>query len=406
MLLPATLHDVHFFLKGEIGLEQMPLLKLLSPFHIKVTNFLADVSETLRKDKLANQYPDIATLAFFCRKANLKILEKPYLDIKKNSLGRGVSFHIAPSNIPINFAYSLVAGLLSGNACIIRVSEKKFPQVEIVCNVIRNVLTKDSYADLRNYIVIMSYGHSLDLNTYFSSLCDVRIIWGGDNSISEIRKASLPAHAFDITFSDRYSVSAINAENYLSMDNKDKIAISFYNDTYLFDQNACSSPKLIVWLGNENTVTKAKIEFWENEYQLLKNKGYKNEAITVIDKFSTVCRAAIGLNNAKLEMDRDHTIMRIKIDTLEMDLPKYACSGGIFYEYTDTNLENLIKIITRKYQTLTYIGFEADDLSNMIVKNGAPGIDRIVPVGYATSFSLVWDGYDLIRQMSKMVGVQ
>ena len=26
----------------------------------------------------------------------------------------------------------------------------------------------------------------------------------------------------------------------------------FYNDTYLVDQNACSSPHLIVWIGHEN----------------------------------------------------------------------------------------------------------------------------------------------------------
>ena len=96
--------------------------------------------------------------------------------------------------------------------------------------------------------------------------------------------------------------------------------------------------------------------------------------------------------------------MRIKIDALDIDLPEYACPGGVFYEYTGTNLEELVKIVTRKYQTLTYIGYEADDLRDTIVKNGASGIDRIVPVGNATSFSFIWDGYDLIRQMSRMVG--
>ena len=31
-----------------------------------------------------------------------------------------------------------------------------------------------------------------------------------------------------------------------------KITKKFYNDTYLVDQNACSSPHLILWLGKQD----------------------------------------------------------------------------------------------------------------------------------------------------------
>ena len=40
------------------------------------------------------------------------ILKKEYKKDESLRLGRGIIFHIAPSNVPINFAYSLVAGLL------------------------------------------------------------------------------------------------------------------------------------------------------------------------------------------------------------------------------------------------------------------------------------------------------
>jgi hypothetical protein len=33
------------------------------------------------------------------------------------------------------------------------------------------------------------------------------------------------------------------------------------------------------------------------------------------------------------------------------------------------------------------------------------GIDRIVPMGKAMDFALIWDGYDLIRQMSRRVTI-
>ena len=47
-------------------------------------------------------------------------------------LGRGCVFHISPSNVPVNYAYSLVVGLLTGNTNIVRISSKDFPQVEII----------------------------------------------------------------------------------------------------------------------------------------------------------------------------------------------------------------------------------------------------------------------------------
>ena len=96
---------------------------------------------------------------------------------------------------------------------------------------------------------------------YFSSICDVRIIWGGDDTISEIRKNKIPPRSFDVTFADRFSICAINADEYINEKFPDKIAQGFYNDTYLFDQNACTAPHLLIWLGNKNKVKKAKIFF-------------------------------------------------------------------------------------------------------------------------------------------------
>jgi hypothetical protein len=42
----------------------------------------------------------------------------------------------------------------------------------------------------------------------------------------------------------------------------------------------------------------------------------------------------------------------------------------------------------------------------MVVSNGLSGIDRIVPVGKALDMGVIWDGYDLIRTMSRIVNTQ
>lgn len=45
------------------------------------------------------------------------------------------------------------------------------------------------------------------------------------------------------------------------------------------------------------------------------------------------------------------------------------------------------------------------ELESFVLENQLYGIDRIVPIGHITDFDLVWDGYDLIRTLSRVVGI-
>ena len=39
----------------------------------------------------------------------------------------------------------------------------------------------------------------------------------------------------------------------------------------------------------------------------------------------------------------------------------------------------------------------------MVYQNRIKGIDRVVPFGKTLDIGLVWDGYDLIREMSRKI---
>ena len=67
----------------------------------------------------------------------------------KNRLGRGLVFHIAPSNVPLNFGYTFIFGLLSGNANIIKIPSKYFPQNEILIYLINHLFKKEKYQELK-----------------------------------------------------------------------------------------------------------------------------------------------------------------------------------------------------------------------------------------------------------------
>ena len=66
----------------------------------------------------------------------------------------------------------------------------------------------------------------------------------------------------------------------------------------------------------------------------------------------------------------------------------------------------LDKFITPKIQTLTYFGFKKNELEKFIYLNKPNGIDRIVPIGRALEFNEVWDGYDLVRNLSKLIDLR
>ena len=46
---------------------------------------------------------------------------------------------------------------------------------------------------------------------------------------------------------------------------------------------------------------------------------------------------------------------------------------------------------------------DKEELRRFVTANGLRGIDRIAPVGHTMDFALTWDGYDLIRTLSRRI---
>ena len=148
----------------------------LPVFAPQTLDFLADVSALLLRSPEARAYPDIVTFAFFCRSAHLKQLRAAYDDAGER-MGRGMVFHIAPSNVPINFAYSLVAGLLAGNACVVKASSRDFVQTRLVCAAMKQCLD-DRHSAMAPYVTVLTYPREDQAQTEsLSAACDGRVIW-------------------------------------------------------------------------------------------------------------------------------------------------------------------------------------------------------------------------------------
>lgn len=368
------------------------------PFDDEIVEFLNTVSKEIMKDPRSKGYSDVITFGFWIRKASIvKLKERFQKDENIIRLGKGVAFHIAPSNVPCNFAYSLVSGLLMGNANIVRVPSKEFSQVDILIDAFQKALSVQR--SMEPYILLLRYGREKEINDFFSSIADVRVIWGGDQTIADLRKSELPPRSGEITFADRYSIALIDADKYLAMENKTKIAEDFYNDTFFSDQNACTSPRIVIWIGEEKA--KAKAVFWEEEHKLVKSK-YSFQAIQGVNKLTSTYEIAAVRQGIRVENHSDNLIIRVTVPAATGELMDHRDNSGFFFEYDCTDILEIKDLCNHKAcQTVAYIGDK--DMMMPLIYAGVKGIDRIVPMGRTMDFDLIWDGYNLPELLTRTI---
>lgn len=376
--------------------EKMLEIRTLRPFDDSVIAFLNDLSIELRRYR---EYPDVATFGFWCRKAAV-LREKAKYDDVMERLGKGIVFHSTPSNVPVNFAFSFAAGLLAGNANIVRLPGKTFEQVGIITDAIKTLL-ETKHQNLAPYIVFVKFPSVREIMDVFSALCNVRVIWGGDMTVAELRQSKIQARTTEITFADRHSIAVIDADAYLAADRKDTVIQNFYNDTYYSDQNACTSPRIIFWKGDKKE--EAKEDFWKRVHELVLEK-YNLAAVQSVGKLSAAYLVASN-KRVKIQKKPDMFITRIMVDQIDKDLMNYKYNSGFYFEKDITELKDIVNVCDIRCQTVTYYGIKEEEFKDFLETSKPIGVDRIVPMGKSMDFALIWDGYDLIRQMSRRVTI-
>ena len=377
--------------------------KPFEPFSNQVISFLDIFSKELNKDKSIKNYPDLKALSFWCRKQNILKMKQNFLT-NPNRIGLGLVYHITPSNIPTNFAYSLIFGLLSGNSNIVKVPSKNFEQIKIICKILRRILKrKNSF--LEKKVSIIRYNNDDTITKKFSMICDARLIWGGDKTINDIKSFKTHEKNLDIAFGDRYSFCVIDQFKISKLKDLElkNLAQKFYNDTFLVDQNACSSPHLIVWTGKKNI--KSRERFWKSIYSLVKLK-YNLIDSAPSEKYNDLCKHILKLKNIRSVQTFENFIYKIKLNKLTKDNDSIRGKWGLFFEYETKNISKVKEFVNNKYQTLTYFGIDKNKLKDFVFKNNLKGIDRIVPIGQSLNIGLMWDGYNIPIILSRGVEIQ
>jgi hypothetical protein len=401
---PSTL-DSFPYDKVSGSIEKTVSSAPLPIFSDEAVSFLSALSSEIMKDKSNRALPDLISFGYWCRRANIERMSGRY-DKSRPMTGRGIALHIPPANVPLNFAYSLAAGLLAGNSNIIRLSSTKSLEVDRCLGMIDLVLEQPDHARIRNMICAVRYPHDDEVTQMLSRIADVRVIWGGDRTVERIRAIPAKPRTVDVAFADRVSVSILHAASVESLSENEMIALAerFYADAFTFGQNACSSPRLVIWCGEPQCIEATEKRFWSALDAVVLRRG-ELEPIHVMNRLVELCENIV-VSSQISGVDRTWaSVVRIGLND---DNDWQSLSGlrfGTFSSISIEKIEQIPNLLDDKVQTVGHAGFDKshlDELASIIIPMG---VDRLVPLGSALEFDLVWDGYDLIGTLARTVSV-
>ena len=389
-------------------LRRLAVAPPLQPFDDRTLAFLTALSRTLSADATLRARGEVQALAYWLRPTELRHL----VDRTRATEGddavlvpRGTVFHVPPANVDTLFVYSWALSMLVGNRNIVRLSQRLGGVGARVATLIEEVLAQPANVDIRANTLFVRYGHDDERTRLFSAHCDVRVLWGGDAAVRMLRAVPLPPHAVELVFPDRYSAAVLSAAAVAALtdDARDALADRFANDAFWFDQMACSSPRLVAWIGSDDAMQQVAPDFWHRVAAATVRRHVVTDAATSLAKLTAVARAAADEPVASVtRVSPAVTVVRL---TTLVGLRRMAPGGGLFHEVALPSVNALAPHLERRDQTLTAFGIPRPELLAAARVFNGRGVDRIVPVGQALSFHHVWDGYDLLQQFTRRVTV-
>lgn len=375
----------------------------LTPADERATAFLGALSGALLRGP-GRRHPELVALGYFLRPAELaRLTAVSGDDADVVRAPRGLVLHVPPANVDTIFVYSWALSLLAGNANVVRLSERtEGPAADaLLAAVSRAVAEADPVIAQGQRIV--SYGHDDDVTAALSARCDMRVLWGGDAAVERLRRFPLAPRARELTFPDRFSLAAIGATAYLAMDagERDAVAVGLYNDAYGFDQAACASPRLVVLVGGPDEAAACRRDLFDRLAAVIDGRGYRVDTSMAVEKRTAAAALALDGHVDAVDWRSNELVV------LDGHGPvgRRHAGAGTFQVRVVPTLADVAPFVGRREQTLAHAGLADGELRSLARALNGRGIDRIVPIGQALSFGVVWDGEHLLDAFSRRVSV-
>jgi hypothetical protein len=373
----------------------------------RIVEFLGAFARKLLSPALTRARPELAALGFFLRPAQLcRVVGKLRESTTDGSLRfpRGLVLHIPPANVDTLFVYSWALSALAGNRNVVRVSPRSAGAADVVLSAL-NETVADADPIVGATQLMITYDRDDQLTAALSAACDLRVVWGGDRSVTDLRRHTLAPHARDLTFPDRSSFAMLSVAGWRAATpaGRRSAVVAFHNDAYWFDQAACASPRAVFWIGEASAAADARAEFAALLADVVAERA------TVVDPAMAIRKRVAAYGLAADGMVDNVRFAGNAVAVLDVvdpaSVPRSWLGAGTFPQATLGSLAELAELMKRGDQTLSCFGFERPELVGLAMALAGRGVDRIVPFGSALAFASVWDGYDLLAEFTRLTTV-
>lgn len=363
---------------------------------------LAAFSEVLLRHERLRRESAAAALGFWLRPARLRELAKGFpAETGGLRVPAGMVLHITPANVDTMFVYSWALSFLAGNANIVRLTSRTSPLMGDLLELLGDIAVRHSEAMRGNWFV--AYEHDDRVTAALSAACDLRIVWGGDETVRRLRAIPLNPHAGERSFASKRSLSVIDAGSYLnaSAPARRQLAEKMSADILPFGQMACSSPHQVYWVGDAAPAAEAIRSFEQELEAAISARTPKHDLGAAVRRLNASFSAAAG-GSASRVMLAAHSAS-VQAGALAQAEQADPCGAGLLFHAVCPSVGEAAALLRPDHQTITYFGLGDANRNALARQAGTAGVDRVVPVGQALDFSPNWDGYSLWADLSRMV---
>ena len=129
------------------------------------------------------------------------------------------------------------------------------------------------------------------------------------------------------------------------------------------------------------------------------------DEIHAVDKYTNLIENIINQNNLKnLKTFKNKLYIINPADNVK-NIENIRGINGTFFQKNINQINDLKNFISKKCQTVSYFGFTKKQLELFILNSNLLGVDRLVPIGKALGIDIIWDGYEVVKSLSRVVSL-
>ncbi len=330
----------------------------------------------------------------------------PFPDSDKHYLkanARGLVCHWLAGNVQILGMFALVQSIISKNVNLLKVSSRDDGVFTDILNEFKGVsyTTEDGNTilgdDLLKTISVVYFNHHSDkLGEEMSKQADVRIAWGGRESVETVSNYPSRFDAETVIFGPKLSFSVVAKEELSSIQEARKLARKISVDVSVFDQTGCASPhNLYVEEGGlvspEEFIDILGDSMQKTELQIPKPLMSQEQvsqihSIRGVYDFKGVVKGSDTMSWTLLLDDLD-----------EIDKPVYS---RVLFVHKVNSIFDSLKYIDENIQTVG-VAAPHEKALKYAIEATKRGVMRLPLIGRMLNFEMPWDGLFLFDRLVK-----